>query len=448
MALFGTDGVRGIANKELDAPLAFNLGRVAAYVFAKNNNNSKMKILIGTDTRISCDMLESAIIAGILSAGSDAYCVGVVPTPCVAYLAKKYNMDAGIMISASHNPARDNGIKFFDGKGYKLKDEIEKEIGEIILSGDFDKIPKPIGENIGRRIILDEALVDYEQFLESQTASLEGLKVGLDCANGSLSNIAPVVLKNLGADVFPIFYEPNGININDNCGSTHMKALQEHVKKNGLDIGIAFDGDGDRCLAVDEHGNILDGDEIMSICALNMQEKGKLKNNTIVATVMSNLGLKKMCAQHNINMLETKVGDRYVLEKMLEEGHNLGGEQSGHIIFLDYATSGDGLLCALQILGIMKEKGEALSLLNTKMKKLPQTMVNAKIDNTKKFSFAENKEIAAAIKTLEEKYQDNGRILIRPSGTEALVRVMIEGDDENAIAEDAKVLAKLMEETL
>ena len=357
-------------------------------------------------------------------------------------------MDAGIMISASHNPVEDNGIKFFSGSGYKLSDDIEKEIETIIENKQFNLLPKPVGKKIGRKIIMDNPWAEYGEFLKSMGVNLAGLKVGLDCANGAVSTIGPKILVDLGADVYPIHHQPTGLNINDNCGSTHMDSLIAHVKEAKLDIGIAFDGDGDRCLVVDEMGTDVDGDEIMAICAQHMKEEGLLEKNTIVATVMSNLGLKKMGEAQGINILETKVGDRYVLEAMLKSGYNFGGEQSGHIIFLDHATSGDGILTALQLLKIMKLKGKSLSQLNSVMQKFPQVMFNARVENDRKDRLSTNEIIVKAIKDIEAKYHNSGRVLIRPSGTEPVVRVMIEGDNVEAITADAKELAALIEQVL
>lgn len=448
MKLFGTDGVRGVANKELNAQLALNLGLASAYIFANNSQEKKIKILVGSDTRVSCDMLQNALVAGILATGADVYLIGVVPTPSIAYLIKKYNMDAGVMISASHNPMRDNGIKFFDNLGHKLSDQVINDIENIVINGLLDQIPKPIDKDIGRIITFEHAAVDYKLDLNKLAVDYSGLKVGLDCANGALYSIAPSFFVDKGVDVYPIFDSPDGFNINQNCGSTHMELLQQHVLKNKLDIGIAFDGDGDRCLMVDELGNIIDGDQIMAICANYMKENGTLKKDTLVTTIMSNIGLVKMCEKNQINIEKTKVGDRYVLEKMLEQGYNFGGEQSGHIIFLDYQTSGDGMLTAIMLLNILKEKATTLSKLSLLMDKYPQVIENAKVPSDKKLDYDNNQKIKVAIEVLQNKYKDIGRVLIRPSGTEALIRVMIEGIDVVEIAKDAKELARLLEAEL
>jgi len=445
---FGTDGVRGVANQDLTAEMAYNLGRASAHVL--NKGSTKARILVGCDTRISCDMLEAALIAGICSVGATVHTVGVVPTPAIAYLVKKYDMDAGVMISASHNEVKDNGIKIFDGQGYKLSDQTEEEIANLINSGGLQSLDSPIGKALGRKIVVETALEDYEEFLLSTVEGLDltGLKIGIDCANGATYQLAPSVLKRLGAEVFSYYDKPNGININENCGSTHMDDIALKVNLYKLDLGIAFDGDGDRCLMVDNKGQILDGDEIMSILGTHFKENGVLKKNTIVGTVMSNLGLFKMGEEQNIEILKTAVGDRYVLEAMLKDGYNFGGEQSGHIIFLDHTSTGDGVLTALQLLKVLKEKGKTLSDLNTLMKKYPQVMINAKVENSKKYSYEENQQINDAIKELDKKFAGNGRVLIRPSGTEPVVRVMIEGNDIDEITAEAQTMVKLIEKTL
>lgn len=448
ISLFGTDGVRGVANTELTPELAFNLGRAGAYVLTKDKKHSA-NIIVGVDTRVSCDMLESALVAGICSVGAHVVLVGVIPTPGIAHLIREYNMDAGVMISASHNPVKDNGIKFFNSDGYKLPDSLENEIENIIIGG-LENLPRPIGENLGTKKIKDTALEDYIKFLKSTVKglSLEGLKIAVDCANGATYKSAPLVLSSLGAEVLPIHNIPNGVNINKNCGSTYMEFLVEYVKQNNLDIGIAYDGDGDRCLVVDENGKILDGDEIMSICGNYLKDENLLKNDTIVATVMSNLGFFLMGKEKGIKIKKTDVGDRYVLESMLEEGYNFGGEQSGHIIFLDYNTTGDGILTSLQLLKIMKLTGKKLSELNVQMKVMPQVLVNAKVSNAKKHSYSLNEQINEEISNLEKKFEGKGRVLIRPSGTEPLIRVMIEGENEEIIRQEANKIAKLLEKLL
>ena len=445
--LFGTDGVRGIANTELTGDLAYNLGRAGAYVLTKEFDHIP-RILVGMDTRISGDMLESALSAGICSVGAEVVLVGVVPTPAIAYLVKKYSMDAGVMISASHNPMEYNGIKFFNKDGYKLKDELEENI-ESILEGGMNEVPVPVGNAVGSKSYLEDGLEDYIEFLSKSTdIKLEGLKVALDCANGAAYEVAPLTLFNLGADVCVIHHEPNGLNINDNCGSTHMEDLKKFVKENNADIGFAFDGDADRCLAVDENGEILDGDKILSICGIDMKKKRKLNNDTIVGTVMSNLGFSIMGKENGINIEQADVGDRYVLEKMINGGYNLGGEQSGHIIFLDYNTTGDGVLTAVKLLSVLKDSGKKASELGNAMEVMPQVLVNAKVDNLKKNKYMDYPEIQSAIKAVEDKFSSDGRVLIRTSGTEPLVRVMIEGKDKELIHCEANKLAEIIEKIL
>lgn len=445
--LFGTDGVRGIANDELTVELAYRLGQAGAYVLTKEKS-SKATILIGRDTRISGEMLDAAMIAGICSVGADAISIGVVPTPAVSYLTREYEADAGIVISASHNPVEFNGIKFFNSDGYKLSDEIELEI-EALLANDNAEIELPTGTGIGKVIRRHECIYDYIRYAKRKVSStFEGIKVVIDCANGASYVSAPEAIRQLGAEVFIIHNEPDGLNINKNCGSTHMNDLKSYVVQVGADIGIAFDGDADRCLAVDEHGKMVDGDQIMAICANYMKQKGTLKQDTVVATVMSNLGFFKMGERENINIKQTKVGDRYVLEHMIEHGFNLGGEQSGHIIFLDENTTGDGLLTALHLLEVMKISEKPLSKLADIMKVLPQVLVNAKVSNDKKQKYQSDETIKAAISKVEETFHGNGRVLIRPSGTEPLIRVMIEGEDIEQLNKEANALAKLIEERL
>lgn len=441
---FGTDGVRGVANIELTPELVYKLGRAGAYVLTKETKHVA-KIVVGMDTRISGDMLESALIAGICSVGAHVVSLGVVPTPAVAHLVREYEADAGVVISASHNPVQDNGIKFFNSQGFKLRDELEDEIEEYMTTRE-DEIPRAFGDMVGCRKICDEAIDDYVKFLLSTIdIKLDGLKVAIDCANGATYKAAPLALNALGAEVIAIHREPNGININHNCGSTHMEGLQKFVIDNGADIGIAFDGDGDRCLAVDELGNIVDGDEIMTVCGAYLRDIGKLKNNTIVATVMSNLGLFIMGEKNNINIEQTKVGDRYVLERMLEKGDCFGGEQSGHIIFLDYNTTGDGILTAIQLLAMLKKRDKKLSEAKAIIDVLPQVLVNARVDSKRKNDYLSNETIKNEIEALEAKFSGEGRVLIRPSGTEPIVRVMIEGRDEAILKEEAERLARLIE---
>lgn len=445
--LFGTDGVRGIANKELTVDLAYKLGQAGAYVLTKENKH-KPTILIGRDTRISGEMLAAAMIAGICSVGADSITIGVVPTPAVAYLTREYEADAGVVISASHNPVEYNGIKFFNKEGYKLSDELEEEIEELVLNNNKD-IDLPIGINIGRVITRNECIYDYIRYAKRKiNTSLDGLKVVIDCANGASYVSAPEALRQLGAEVIIIHNEPDGTNINKKCGSTHMKDLQQYVKQVEANVGIAFDGDADRCLAVDEKGNMVDGDQIMAICGLFMKNNNTLKKDTIVTTVMSNLGLFIMGKEKGLNMEQTKVGDRYVLEKMLQEGYNLGGEQSGHIIFLDENTTGDGLLTALHLLEVMKITKKSLSNLTSVMEVLPQVLVNAKVSTEKKNTYMEDKVIVKKIKEVENKFAGEGRVLIRPSGTEPLIRVMIEGKNKEELQIEAEEIAKLIEERL
>lgn len=445
--MFGTDGVRGVANSELTAELAMKLGKAGAYVLTKENAH-KPTILVGCDTRISKDMLANALMAGICSMGADAVYAGVIPTPAVAYLTKKYGMDAGVVISASHNPAEYNGIKFFSRTGYKLTDAIEDEIEETIRN--IDDITLPDGSHVGRVTYNTEACKDYVDFAAGLFSRLDlsGLKIVVDAANGAAFCTAQEAFRRLGCEPVMINNHPDGYNINDKCGSTHMESLCKAVVDNKADVGIAFDGDADRMLAVDEKGNVIDGDVIMAICGRYMSSKGKLKQNTIVATVMSNLGFFIMGRENGINMEQTKVGDRYILEKMLEKGYNLGGEQSGHVIFLDENTTGDGLISALHLLEVMVRSKTALSELKKIVHILPQVLVNARVANDRKNRYMEYPEVSKAVKELEEKFDGRGRVLIRPSGTEPLVRVMIEGDDYAFIRQEAERLAGLIATTM
>ena len=445
--LFGTDGVRGIANSELTGQLAFHLGQAGAYVLTKETKKQP-KILVARDTRISGTMLESALVAGICSVGAKAICVGVIPTPAVAYLTKELGMDAGVMISASHNPLEFNGIKFFNAEGYKLRDDLEEEIENLIVSRP-DSIPLPIGEEIGIWQNDSSVIERYIQFVcNTIPGDLKGIKVLVDCANGAASEVAPLALKRLGAEVEIIHNKPNGININKLCGSTHMEDLSRQVVGRGMEVGIAFDGDADRCLAVDEAGNLIDGDQIMSIVGSDMKRDGRLKKDTIVATVMSNIGFSKMSKKEHIHLVHTRVGDRYVLENMVKNGYNLGGEQSGHVIFLDHNTTGDGLITAIQLLYVMKKTGKRLGELKKIMDVYPQVLVNAHVKNENKHAYLEDLEIQEEINKLEKQFKDEGRILIRPSGTEPLVRVMIEGKDKQVMEQAAQNLATLIEKRL
>lgn len=445
--LFGTDGVRGVANTELTGKLAYQLGQAGAYVLTKETKRQP-KIIVARDTRISGTMLEAALVAGICSVGAKAISIGVVPTPAVAYLVRELGADAGVMISASHNPLEFNGIKFFNNEGYKLRDELEDEIENLILTRS-DNIPMPTGENVGTWDMDHSVIEKYIDFVcDTIPGDLKGLKVLVDCANGAASEVAPIALARLGAEIETIHYKPNGVNINKLCGSTHMGDLQSQVIGRGAQAGIAFDGDADRCLGVDEKGEMIDGDQILSIVGLDMKERGTLKRDTIVATIMSNLGFTVMSKEKDINLIQTRVGDRYVLEKMLKHGYNLGGEQSGHVIFLDHNTTGDGLITAIQLLYVMKKTGRPLSELKECMQIFPQVLVNAHVKNENKHAYIEDPDIQSAIEKLEAKFKGEGRVVIRPSGTEPLVRVMIEGKDKKEIEKEAKELAKFIEERL
>ncbi len=445
--LFGTDGVRGVANLELTAELAYKLGQAGAYVLAGETKHMP-KILVGMDTRISGHMLEAALVAGICSVGAEAVCLGVIPTPAVAYLTRHYQADAGVVISASHNPFEFNGIKFFNAQGYKLSDEIEDRIEELIRC-ETCQIPLPTGEGIGKKSTPENALRDYVDFLKGTVdCDLKGLKVAIDCADGASYQSAPLVFSELGAELCVIHNKPDGININNNCGSTHMSQIQSFVTECGAHIGFAFDGDADRVLAVDENGMLVDGDQIMAIIGLYLKKQNRLEKNTIVATVMSNLGFDIMAQNSGLNLVKAKVGDRYVLEEMLEKGYVLGGEQSGHVIFLKHNTTGDGLLTALQLLCVLKASGKKLSELASVMQVLPQVLKNAKVKNENKYAYKEDELIARLCDELEKEFHGEGRVLIRPSGTEPLVRVMIEGKDKDYITKRAAELAAVIEERL
>ncbi len=445
--LFGTDGVRGVANEELTPQLAMQLGQAGAYVLSRENQH-RPTIMVGCDTRISGDMLANALMAGACSVGANAVYVGVVPTPAVAYLTRKYKVDAGVVISASHNPMEFNGIKFFDGNGYKLSDALEDEI-EALIRNEMQDIKLPIGAGVGKIKYRTDAKEEYiNHAIQAVKVDLEGMKIVVDCAEGASYYTAVEALKEQGADVVAIHVSPDGTNINANCGSTHMEELMARVVYEKANLGLAFDGDADRLLAVDEHGHIVDGDQIMAIVGNYMKEHGILKGNTIVATVMSNLGFFIMGEQHGIHIEQTKVGDRYVLERMRELGASLGGEQSGHVIFLDENTTGDGLLSALHLLQVIVETGKPLSELASIMEVLPQALVNATVPNHKKENYMDYPEIADAIAALEAEFAGQGRVLIRPSGTEPLVRVMIEGKDQDMIQREAKKLADLIQDCM
>ncbi|ABB14038.1 phosphoglucosamine mutase [Carboxydothermus hydrogenoformans] len=440
--LFGTDGVRGVANRDLTPELAYKLGRAAAYVLKKKYNGQG--IVVGKDTRISGDMLETALAAGILSVGLNVLRVGVMPTPAIAYLTRELKATAGAVISASHNPMEDNGIKFFSGSGFKLPDEVEEEIEKYVL-GEKEIPIRPIGAEIGRVREISDAVLLYKSFAKNTVElPFSGLRVVVDCANGAASYVAPKIYEELGAEVIPIFNTPDGTNINANCGSTHPEALMRAVVEEGAHLGLAHDGDADRVLAVDEKGNLVDGDQIMVIIGKYLKKKGLLKNNRIVVTVMSNLGLKKAFAREGIEVLETKVGDRYVLEEMLKNGAIIGGEQSGHIILLDHNTTGDGIITALQLMQVIVAEGKKLSELAQEMPKFPQVLKNVRVLDKEKIMASE--ELAKAIARGEKKLGE-GRILVRPSGTEPLIRVMAEGADakltEEVVDEIIAVIEKL-----
>lgn len=432
--LFGTDGVRGVANESLTCELAVKIGQAAAAVLGGNQKKRPL-VAVGMDTRISSDMLAGALSAGLCSSGADVLSLGVIPTPAVAYLVRKYHADAGVVISASHNSAEFNGIKIFSANGYKLPDELEEKIEDMIL-GDEKIHGEIIGADVGRIIPAENAHKDYVDYLR-QTVShtLDGLKIAIDCANGAASTTALMLFEQLGAQCHILNADPNGVNINDNCGSTHMESLRKYVLNNSMDVGIAFDGDADRCLCIDEKGNEVDGDFIMAICASDMKKHGKLKKDTVIGTVMTNLGFIKFCQANGINFIPTKVGDRYVLEEMLLEDYKLGGEQSGHVIFGDCATTGDGELTALKVLSVMYRESEKLSELASVMKKYPQVMVNVKVSPEGKIKFYTDSKVKRAIEKAKESLGDTGRVVVRVSGTEPLIRVMAEGENTDEITQ-------------
>ncbi len=446
--LFGTDGARGIANTEISCELAMIIGRATAMVLGEQNGNKKLKILVGTDTRISADMLSCAIAAGFCSVGCDVLQLGVVPTPAVAFLVKEYSYDAGVMISASHNPCEYNGIKIFRSNGYKLPDEMEEKIEAIILD---EIIPPPlkVGAAVGSVTSGRNALKDYIHHIESTAVThFYGMRIAIDCANGSASETANELFRRLGAECTVINCRPDGENINKNCGSTHIEALQEYVKQNGFDLGFAFDGDADRLLCVDEDGMLVDGDKIMAICAKAMKDAGRLNANTLVTTVMSNMGLFAFCEKYGIRCEKTKVGDRYVLEKMLEKGYHIGGEQSGHVIFLDHATTGDGQITAVQLLNVIRTTGRSLKELASEIEIFPQVLINVKVSSLGKLRLFEDNDIKIAIEEAEKELGETGRVLVRASGTEPLVRVMLEGKNEEQIHRVASQIAEVVRERL
>lgn len=441
---FGTDGVRGVANSELTPELAFKLGRFGGYVLTKDTN--RPKVLIGRDTRISGHMLEGALVAGLLSIGAEVMRLGVISTPGVAYLTKVLSAQAGVMISASHNPVADNGIKFFGSDGFKLSDEQEEEI-EKLMDLPEDTLPRPVGGDLGQVNDYFEGGQKYLSFLK-QTVDEEftGLHVALDCAHGATSSLATHLFADLDADISTMGSSPNGLNINDGVGSTHPEALAEFVKEKKADVGLAFDGDGDRIIAVDEKGNVVDGDQILYICGKYLNEKGRLKQSTVVSTVMSNLGYYKALEANEIKSAQTAVGDRYVVEEMKKNSYNLGGEQSGHIIFLDHNTTGDGLLTGLQLVNIMKVMNKPLSELAGEMKKFPQKLVNVRV--TDKHHVTDNEKVAAIISEVEKEMDGNGRILVRPSGTEPLVRVMAEAPTQEQCDQYVDRICKVVKEEM
>ncbi len=445
--LFGTDGVRGIAGTELTAQMCFDIGRAAAMVLTEGCAD-KPRILIGRDTRISGDMIEAALTAGFCSVGAIAIPVGIIPTPALAWLTREYQADASAMISASHNPMEYNGIKLFNKDGYKLDDALEDRI-EAIVRGTLHTIDLPSGAGLGTVSRMKHAADDYVSYiLTTIDTRLDGIRAAVDCANGAAFHTAPAALKKLGVSLTVINDTPDGLNINDHCGSTHMEGIRKLTIESGADVGLAFDGDADRLLAVDELGNIVNGDQIMAICGTYLKSRDKLRKNTIVATIMSNLGLFQMGEREGIEVKKTKVGDRYVLERMLADGYSLGGEQSGHVIFLEHNTTGDGLITALQLLSVMHHTGKPLSELAKVMTVLPQVTVNVPVENERKYAYIDDAEIMAAIHQVERLFEDTGRVLIRPSGTEAMIRIMIEGQDLPLMEEQANRLAKIMEHNL
>ena len=449
---FGTDGIRRIANTDLTPELVYKVAKAGAYVLSKHTNHAPT-ILIGRDTRLSGTLIESAMTAGFLSYGANVKLLGVIPTPAVAYLTKKLKADASVVISASHNTFEFNGIKFFSNKGMKIPDRLEEEIEEVMESGKLEELTAK-NEKIGVSEIREDLIDEYVYFFRKnfdediENNNREDFKVLIDTANGATYKVVEKVFTNLGIKYKIINNKPDGININKNCGSTHLEMLQEEVVKGKFNLGIAYDGDGDRCLAVDENGNIIDGDKILAVISNYMKKNGTLNKNTLVATVMSNLGLNKYAEKNNIKFIQTNVGDRYVLEQMLKDGYNIGGEQSGHVILLDYNPTGDGILTSLMLIKIILEENKTASEVCNIAKIFPQVLVNAKVDSNKKDMYKNDTEIIQKIESIEKEFSGNGRTLIRPSGTEPLIRVMIEGEDINEITKRAKELAKLIEEKL
>ena len=445
--LFGTDGVRGVAGKDLTCELALQIGRATAAELTSLDGH-RPRILIGKDTRVSGDMLECTLAAGLCSVGADVDLLGVIPTPGVAYLVRKYGADAGIVISASHNPMEFNGIKIFKGDGYKLPDEVENRI-EAHIFKNCEDIKICDGAEIGRVHRLDTAVDDYVDALEQHIdADLSGLNVLFDCANGASAKVAQKLFPRLGCQCSFTGTLDDGVSVNDGCGSTHLDRLEKKVVEGGFDCGIAFDGDADRCLFVDEAGEVVDGDFIMAICGLDLARRGKLRRSTIVGTVLTNMGFSRFCEENGLKFAATKVGDRYVLEEMELEGYVLGGEQSGHVIFRDFATTGDGQLTAIQLLCLMKRSGRPLSELARVMRRMPQVMVNVTVSKEGKLQFYNNDAIKTACADAKDRLGSHGRVLVRVSGTEPLVRVMVEGEDEAEIGTIARELAQLVEKEL
>lgn len=444
---FGTDGIRRIANLELTPDLVFRVAKAGAYVLTKHTNHVPT-ILIGRDTRISGTLIESAMTAGFLSYGANVKLLGVMPTPAVAYLTKRLNADASVVISASHNTFEFNGVKYFSNKGMKIPDEIEEEIEEIIDSEKLSTL-MAVGDKIGVAENAERYIYEYIQFFKDifgNELAKSNLKIAIDTANGATSKVAEMVFSELGINFEIINHHPDGVNINENCGSTCLESISKYVKENGFDLGIAYDGDGDRCLAVDENGETMDGDIIMAILAEHLREENKLNKDSLVVTVMSNLGLKKYTEKNDINIVTTKVGDRYVLEEMLKNGYNLGGEQSGHVIMLDYNPTGDGILTSLMLIQAILHKNLKASEMRKIVNIYPQVLINAKVSNDKKYDYETDSEIKQKIEELENEFSGNGRVLIRPSGTEPKVRVMIEGENQEYITQRAKELADLIEQ--
>ncbi|QAY67910.1 phosphoglucosamine mutase [Paenibacillus protaetiae] len=441
---FGTDGVRGVANQELTPELAYQIGRCGGYVLT--GQADKPKVVIGLDTRISGPMLEAALIAGLLSIGASVIRLGVVSTPAVAYLTRELKADAGVMISASHNPVQDNGIKFFGGDGFKLSDETELEI-ERLIDAEQDTLPRPVGGDIGTVTVDEGAKLRYLEYLKTTVSNrFDGMKIVLDCANGAAYELAPRIFRELGAEIITVGAEPDGKNINAGVGSTHPEYLRDQVLQYGAHLGLAFDGDADRLIAIDDKGNEVDGDYILCICGDRMKRKGKLANDTIVTTVMANIGFFKAASKLGLHTQQTAVGDRYVMEEMRKGGYNLGGEQSGHVIFLDYNTTGDGILTALQLVDTLVESSQSLSELKQLMSKYPQVLVNVRVAD--KALYAGNEAIAAAVEEVEREMGDNGRVLVRPSGTESLIRVMAEAPDKAAVEAYVERIAAVVKQQL